>query len=561
MTAQALTPTNAAQVLIARRRARESLEEYANYIELPGRAVDDTEESYAPVETAMAAHHRVICQAIQRTMERRYGRLIIMAPPGAAKSSYASVAAPTWAMGKWPGHRIILASHGTKIAVKQSKRARQICRTTRFSQIFNGATLPKDQRAADEWALTNGSQFMAGGILSGITGNRADGVVFDDPLAGREEAESEVTRTKVWEAYLDDLRSRLVPGGWLVGMLTRWHERDWAGMVLPEGWQGQSGMFTGTDGLDWEVVCLPSKIETVLQEETDPVGRKMGEYLWPEWFTEEHWKMNDPALGSVSANTPTGRRSWASMHQQQPKPDDGILFRREDFQWFDPSAPLDSPDGRPSNLRKYGASDYAVTESVLGNDPDFTEHGIVGADEGRLVDGSVKSRLWLLDWWSGQERTDVSIANFIRLVRGHKPHKWFGEKGVIEKAIGPAVDRAIREAGDAYTQRHLLPTVGDKSARVQAFKVMVEEHRVFLPRGVAWAERLVEQLCGFPGVRYDDMVDVCGLIGRGIDQVWDASPPADKPQPKTPRPFTYEWAEEELRQDKLAKQRRARYFT
>lgn len=557
-----LTPQQAAETILRRREAADSLAAYAGYIDLPGRAVDADEDSFAPVETALAAHHIVICQAIQRTMERRFGRLVIMAPPGAAKSSYASVAAPTWAMGKWPGHRIILASHGTKIAVKQSKKARQICRSTRFSQVFGGATLPPDQRAADEWALTNGSQFMAGGILSGITGNRADGVVFDDPLAGREEAESEVTRTKVWEAYLDDLRSRLVPGGWLVGMLTRWHERDWAGMVLPEGWQGQSGVFTGTDGLDWEVVCLPSKIETVMQEETDPVGRKMGEYLWPEWFTREHWVMNDPALGSVSANTPTGRRAWASMHQQQPKPDDGILFRREDFQWYDPAIPPGEAGGRPANLRVYGASDYAVTERVLGNDPDFTEHGIAGFDVGTLIDGSTRARLWIFDWWSGQERTDTSIAAFIALVRRHTPQMWFGEKGVIEKAIGPAVDRAIREAGhDAWVERTLLPTVGDKAARVHAFKVMVEEHRVYLPRGVPWAEALVEQLCGFPGVRYDDKVDVAGLFGRGLDHMWDASPILVREDKPAPRPFTYEWAEEQMAQDAAAKHRRAAYFT
>ena len=37
-----------------------------------------------------------------------------------------------------------------------------------------------------------------------------------------------------------------------------------------------------------------------------------------------------------------------------------------------------------------------------------------------------------------------------------------------------------------------------------------------------WGDRLVNQLCAFNGQdgRTDDMVDVCSLLGRGIDQVF-----------------------------------------
>ena len=91
------------------------------YIEVPGRPVSDDGDLYEQVETSMAEHHRVMCDAIQRTMERRYGRLMIFAPPGASKSTCVSIVAPTWGMGKWPRKRYIIAGHNSDIATTQSK--------------------------------------------------------------------------------------------------------------------------------------------------------------------------------------------------------------------------------------------------------------------------------------------------------------------------------------------------------------------------------------------------------------------------------------------------------
>src|SRR5690606_22489456 len=67
-------------------------------------------------------------------------------------------------------------------------------------------------------------------------------VVLDDPHASREDAESPRMREKTWEEYQDNLSKRLVPGGCIIGVLTRWHEQDWAGMILPDSWNGESGV-------------------------------------------------------------------------------------------------------------------------------------------------------------------------------------------------------------------------------------------------------------------------------------------------------------------------------
>ena len=104
-------------------------------------------------------------------------------------------------------------------------------------------------KAADNFALTNGSEYMGAGILAGITGNRADGVVWDDLIKGRDDADSQNIRQKTWEAYFDDVLTRKKPHAWEIGITTRWHEDDIAGRVLPAGYAGEHGWIDGRDGV------------------------------------------------------------------------------------------------------------------------------------------------------------------------------------------------------------------------------------------------------------------------------------------------------------------------
>lgn len=140
------------------------------------------------------------------------------------------------------------------------RRTRSIIKQSRYRNIW-GAALVSDSNAAQEFALSNGSEYMACGILSGITGNRAHGIIIDDPIKGREQANSETIRNKTWDAYEDDLKTRLIPGGWIVLITTRWHEDDLAGRILPDDWKGESGLIRCKDGNDWEVLCIQARCE------------------------------------------------------------------------------------------------------------------------------------------------------------------------------------------------------------------------------------------------------------------------------------------------------------
>jgi hypothetical protein len=208
----------------------------------------------------------------------------------------------------------------------------------RYQALFN-TTLSPDARAGDLFSLTNGSEYMSSG-WHGITGNRFDGAIVDDPVAGRQQAESSADRDFVWNAYTDDLAYRLVPGGWLVIIMTRWHEEDLAGHILPEDWQGDSGMFDCRDGRQWEVLCLQAKCET----STDPLGRQIGEYLWPEWFDPSHWIPFEKIP-----------RSWNSQCQGRPRAVEGAFFHEEDL----------LVNGKPIELPKKVDYVFAIIDSAM----------------------------------------------------------------------------------------------------------------------------------------------------------------------------------------------------
>ena len=337
----------AAIELLRRRKARASLIEYARYIEVPGAPLSesDDEEEFKPVETVIAQHHELILAATQRCIRRHSGRSMMFLPPGSAKSTYGTVVGPTWAMGENPGFKVIGVSYGSDLARKFGRRMRSIVKQRAYYSLFN-TVLSSESSAADEWALENGSEYMGGGILSGITGNRADFIPIDDPIKGRQEADSDITRKRTIEAYQDDILTRLKPGGSVMITQTRWHDEDLAGSLLPEGYSGQSGMIECRDGNSWEVICIPAQAERA----DDPLGRKVGEYIWPEWFPEDHW-------------TPFKRipRTWSALYQQRPAPEEGDYFKSE---WLRPYEK--APDVK--TLRVYGGSDYAVTAD--GHNPE-----------------------------------------------------------------------------------------------------------------------------------------------------------------------------------------------
>lgn len=419
-------------------------------------------------------------------------------PPGSAKSVYTSVVFPTHFLGRIPNSTIIVASYGSELPKKFGRRARSIVQQPIYQRIF-GCSLRADTTAADEWALTNNSEWMAAGILTGITGNRVDGVIWDDLIKGRQEADSDVTRQKTWDAYFDDLLTRKKPTSWEIGINTRWHEDDPPGRILPDTYNGESGWIKGKDGNDWYVVCLAAECE----REDDILGRKIGDILWPEWFTPQYF-----------APYKRSARTWNALFQQRPAPETGDYFRAE---WLKPYTEDQTPDR--DTLTIYGATDYAVTDQG-GN---YTVHLIVGVDP--------DNKIYLLDLWRGRAAPDVWVEKFCDLVEYWRPMGWVEESGQIRSGVGPYIHKRLIER-KLYIARTDFPPRADKSIRAQSVRGYMSMLGLYVPTWKPWFPAFKHELMTFPAGRNDDMVDALSLIGQVLDRMVKGSPKAAEPDPE-----------------------------
>lgn len=436
---------------------------------------------YLAVCPTPSAHHRLLIEHLEAVARGELQRLMVWMPPGSAKSTYASVLFPPYYMGRHPTTPILGVSNTTELAERFSRRARNLVSSQRYRNVF-GIGCREDSRSAGSWENEQGGEFFAAGIGSAIAGRRAGLGLIDDPVKSREEADSERVREKHWDWYLNDFLTRLLPNAPQIVIQTRWHEDDLSGRILER------------ESNRWHVLKLPMEAR-----EGDPLGRAYGERLWPEWFTDE-----------MVQTAKMDNRAWNALYQQDPAPEDGDYFKREFFNEY--------PEP-PQGMHVYGASDYAVTEGS----GDFTEHGIFGLD--------YNGDLYLLDWWRAQTTSDKWIEVQCDLIAKYEPLIWFGESGPIRKAIEPFLKRRMQER---LTPCRLewLPSIADKVVRARPFQARAAMGNVYLPKHAPWLPDLMSQLMRFPAGKYDDGVDVCSLIGRGLEH---ARPP-QIPKPKKPEP-------------------------
>ncbi|MCX4025064.1 phage terminase large subunit [Endozoicomonas sp. SM1973] len=449
-------------------RAANSLDAYCRFIEIPGVPLtDDDCECFYPDTVEPAEHHQLINKTLEQVEQGSIKRVMLFMPPGSAKSTYASVVFPTWFMGRNPRKNIISTSYGSDLAKKFGRKCRAITRSEQFKTIFN-AELNQDNQAVDNWSLTNSATYMAGGILSGITGNRADGLIIDDPVKGFEQAESVTIRDKTWDAYLTDLRTRLKPSGWIIIIQTRWHEDDLSGRILPPGYEGQSGWVNAQDGEEWYVICL----QALCEREDDPLGRQIGEYLWTDWFSPEHWQQERISQGS---------RNWDALYQQRPAPAEGGLIKRA---WIKRYKAL------PANpIRIIHSWDTAYKPDQI-NDPSVA-----------TVWMETKFGYYLVDVW----RERVEYPHLKTVVRA-LADKWGAQAILIEdKASGQSLIQELRLTTS-------LPIIaiepeGDKLTRMSSQSATIEAGKVFLPESGCWLVDYEREIFVFPLSEHDDQVD------------------------------------------------------
>jgi predicted phage terminase large subunit-like protein len=425
-------------------------------------------------------HHRLLIRELEDIEAGRNDRLMVFMPPGSAKSTYASVLFPPWFLARRANRDVIGASHGADLAEDFSGR---VVRTIKEHPGELGYGLLTESQKL--WRTSNGGVYRAAGAGGSITGRRADLFVIDDPIKGREDADSEVIREKVWAWYRAEVITRLKPGARIVLIQTRWHESDLGGRLLEE-------MAAGAD--QWRVISLPA----IAEAEDDPLGRAIGDPLWPEWE-------DLPAL--ERKRMAVGAREWAALYQQRPAPLEGSLFKVGQIGVMD-TAPAGGIIAR--------AWDLAATAQVGSRDPDWT----AGVKLARLNDG----RLVVLDvvrLRGGPDEVESTIVNTAAQDR-------HGVRVGLPQDPGQAGKQQV-----LYFTRRLMgftidssPETGDKATRAAPVASQVNVGNLHIVKA-PWNRAFLDELAAFPSGSHDDQVDA---LSRAFSMVGLSAPMNISPQ-------------------------------
>jgi len=327
--------------------------------------------------------------------------------------------------------------------------------------VVKRQTNPKES-TIEAWGLVDGQP----------TSKHFKLAVYDDVVTRESVTTPDMIKktTAAWELS----RNLTAIGGASRYIGTRYHYFDTYATMMERGIRARIHRAT-VDGTEFGVpVFLPSEVlaqKRIEMQETfsaqmlmEPKSKKDA-YFKPEWFLERYVTPEQAASGMNSE----GKYR--------------IL---------------------PSNLHKYGASDYA-TKQGRG---DYTVHGVVGND--------IQDDIYVLDLWREQAESNVWVEEFITLALKHKPMKWAEPKDQINNSLGPFIDRRMRER-KCYVLREQFSEAGDKTQKARAIQARAAMGKVILPAYAPWLDELVAELMAFPIGANDDQVDFLSLIGRMLD--------------------------------------------
>jgi len=427
----------------------------------------------APLEQEPARHHRLLISELEKVAHGTIDRLMVFMPPSSAKTTYSSILFPAWMLARSYGIDVIGASYNAEYAEDISWRIMRLAAEEEDSLEYR---LISESRKL--WRTNKRGVYRAAGAGGGITGRRADLIIIDDPIKGREDADSHAMREKVWAWYRAEVIPRLKPGGRIVLIQTRWHHDDLAGRLLKQ-------MEAGT-GDTWRIISLPA-----LALPGDIMRRKPGEALWPEWEDEA-------ALARKRAVIM--EREWSALYQQNPTPPEGALFKPNMMEIVH-AVPADLVDV----VRSW---DLAASKAQVGSEPAYT----VGLKLGR----NARGRYFILDvqrFRGGPDEVDAAIRNVAdrdgKLVKVRIPQ----DPGQAGKTQVLHLGRLL--AGHVVV---IGIETGDKETRAQPVASQVNIGNVGMLRA-PWNELLVEEMATFPLGIFKDQIDALSgafeVIGVG----------------------------------------------
>ena len=462
-----------------------------------------------------AKHHRVIAKALEQVAKGKIKRLIVTLPPRHGKSEMISRRFIPWLMGKDPFKSIIFATYNEDFAQDFGADCRSIMGTPQFNQVFPNFAFRQGGASKSRIQTENGGMSVFVGRGGSITGRGGDVLLVDDPIKDSVEAMSPTLRETLWNWFTQVFMTRLMTEkSKVVIVTTRWHEDDLVGRLTDPS----NPHYTQEECSKWKIINLPAFAGI-----NDPLKRKEGEVLWPERFNKDF----------LEAQRNLDPRGFSALYQQQPSPEDGDLFQRENIQYYEKR-------NLPKNLKIYAASDHAV--GIDKTRHDLTCLLVVGVDE--------EDNIYLLDCWWSRQPTDVVVKAMLGFMTKHKPLIWWAERGHITKSIAPFLRKRMFETSTHCRIEEVAP-VANKVQRSQSMIGRMAMKKVFFPKVSSWGGKAVDELLKFPNSRHDDFVDTLSWIGMGLGDL--RSPTSLRPKNNFPKTGTMAWIkwDAKLRQKEL----------
>ena len=428
-------------------------------------------------------HHLKLIQIFEDIAAGKKKRVIVNIAPRHGKSELISYLAPAWFLGKYPQKKIIMGSHTADLAVNFGRRVRNLVGSEAYKGIFPQVELQSDSKSASRWGTNFNGEYFAIGVGGALAGRGADLFIIDDPHS---EQEAKTGRPDVflpaWEWFQSGPLQRLMPGGAIIIVMTRWSKLDLTGMIVQQTERNE-------DVDPWEVVEFPA-----IKDD--------GQALWPEFWDVEELLAKKAALDI---------RYWNAQYMQKPTSEEGALIKREWWQIWEKEDPPDcefiimSLDAaqEATNRADYNA---LTTWGVFYNEE--TQNFAI------ILLNAIKKRM------EYPELKKLVLEEY---------KEWQPDAFMVEKkSNGSALYQEFRRMGVPVGE--FTPGKGqDKIARVNAVSDLFASGIVFAPDH-RWAKEVIEECNDFPAGTNDDLVDSTTLALLRFRQGGFLRLPTDEPE-------------------------------
>jgi predicted phage terminase large subunit-like protein len=417
-----------------------------------------------------AAHHQAWLERIRQAVETPGGRLILVAPPGHAKSSYVSLVLPAWYLGRHPERAILAVTSSDPMANQfhgsVELTLRQSAAHTAIFPQSRGRPDPARGWANDGLYLravpggVKDPSYRCVGLGARVLGSRCHLLLLDD-VADQSTSTSAVEMERV-RRYLDlTLLPRLHPDGSAICIATRWSETDVVAHLQAQGWP---------------------LLHT-------PALSPDGQALWPQRFPIDWLEAERRRIGGAQFET---------VWQGNPIAVGAGIFRSAE--WFR-ALPADLLATVLPKLTRHTFIDLAWSAKQTA---DSTVACTVGVDP-----GDPEHRLYVLSWF----RQRVDAADLLPALAEHllavRPHAVGVEVGAYRQRataeLVRALDRAL--AGRLACSVGGVPVATDKVTRARVPAAKAEAGLVFCDRHHPLWPIAEAELLGFPNAAHDDCVD------------------------------------------------------